>query len=198
MGYIFYIMGKSASGKDKIYSRMLEDTSLQLNHLILYTTRPIRANEENGKQYYFVDETELLRFRSEGKIIEERSYNTIAGVWTYFTVDVPDIDLEKKNYIGIGTLASYTKIRDYYGADKIVPIYIDVTDANRIQFAMHRELKQKNPDFREMCRRFLADCDDFSEDKIRDAGIEKRFYNNGELSDCLSEVREYIAKKECL
>ena len=40
MGKIFYIMGKSASGKDKIYSRLAGNKELNLKKLILYTTRP--------------------------------------------------------------------------------------------------------------------------------------------------------------
>ena len=52
MGKIFYIMGKSASGKDHIYARLAAHEGLGLKKLVLYTTRPIRAEEENGKQYY--------------------------------------------------------------------------------------------------------------------------------------------------
>ena len=48
MGKIFYIMGKSASGKDKIYSRLAGNKELNLKKLILYTTRPVRDGEENG------------------------------------------------------------------------------------------------------------------------------------------------------
>ena len=69
MGKIFYIMGKSASGKDKIYSRLAGNKELNLKKLILYTTRPVRDGEENGKQYYFTDEKKLQEFKTEGKVI---------------------------------------------------------------------------------------------------------------------------------
>ena len=46
MGKIFYIMGKSASGKDRIYSLLAAHKELNLKTLILYTTRPIRAGDE--------------------------------------------------------------------------------------------------------------------------------------------------------
>ena len=81
MGKIFYIMGKSASGKDKIYSRLAGNKELNLKKLILYTTRPVRDGEENGKQYYFTDEKKLQEFKTEGKVIEARAYNTVYGVW---------------------------------------------------------------------------------------------------------------------
>ena len=87
MGKIFYIMGKSASGKDKIHGILLQDKELELVDLILYTTRPIRSGETDGQQYHFVDEAALDKFRAAGKVIEERTYQTIAGPWTYCTVE---------------------------------------------------------------------------------------------------------------
>ena len=42
MGKIFYIMGKSSSGKDTIYKKLLGDRELELRNIILYTTRPMR------------------------------------------------------------------------------------------------------------------------------------------------------------
>lgn len=49
MGKIFYIMGKSSSGKDTIYSRLLEDSQLGLSRIVLYTTRPMREGEQEGR-----------------------------------------------------------------------------------------------------------------------------------------------------
>ena len=59
MGKIFYIMGKSSSGKDTIYENLLGREGLSLHPLIMYTTRPIRAGETDGVQYHFVTEEQL-------------------------------------------------------------------------------------------------------------------------------------------
>ena len=69
MGKIFYIMGKSASGKDKIYSRLAGNKELNLKKLVLYTTRPIRDGEKDGVQYYFTDNQKLKEFEEAGKVI---------------------------------------------------------------------------------------------------------------------------------
>ena len=191
MGKIFYIMGKSASGKDKIYSILMEKKELKLHKLVLYTTRPIRAGEENGKQYFFTDDKKLEQFRKSGKLIESRSYDTIHGVWTYFTADDGQVDLEKADYLGIGTLESYCRMKEYYGKDKVLPIYIQVEDGERLQRALIREKKQDNPKYAEMCRRFLADQEDFSEEHIREAGIEIRFEND-DLDNCVRNIIKYI------
>lgn len=185
-------MGKSASGKDRVYHDLLKKERLGLKEFVLYTTRPIRAGETDGKEYHFVDRDVLVRLRSEGKIIEERSYDTIHGIWTYFTADDGNIELSKYHYAAIGTLESYEKLKNYFGEEQLVPIYIEVEDGIRLQRALLREQQQSEPKYKELCRRFLADCDDFSEEKIQKADIKKRFFNNTTLEECLKEVEEYI------
>ena len=37
------------------------------------------------------------------------------------------------------------KMRAYYGADKVVPVYIEVEDGERLQRALDRERSEKNP-----------------------------------------------------
>ena len=73
-------------------------------------------------------EKKLQEFKTEGKVIEARAYNTVYGVWTYFTADDGQIDLKKGHYLGIGTLESYQKMRNYYGESNVVPVYIEVED----------------------------------------------------------------------
>lgn len=191
MGKIFYIMGKSASGKDKIYSLLLQNKELSLQKLVLYTTRPIRAGEENGREYFFTDSKKLEEFRKEGKLIESRSYQTVHGVWTYFTADDGQISLKEENYMGIGTLESYCKMKEYYGEDNVVPVYIEVEDGERLRRALKREQKQEKPKYAEMCRRFLADQEDFSEKHILEAGIQLRFEND-DLDNCVGNIIKYI------
>lgn len=191
MGKIFCVMGKSATGKDTIYQRLLNESSLDLKRIIPYTTRPIREGEIEGREYHFCNETEVQRLQEEGRIVELRAYNTIYGIWKYFTVDDGYIQLDKENYLLIGTLEAYTKIRDYFGAENTVPIYIEVEDGERLLRAITREKSQDVPKYEEMCRRFLADAKDFSEEKLSAAGIEKRFVNV-ELTDTLTKVEKYI------
>lgn len=188
MGKLFYIIGKSASGKDHIYEALLTDPALKLRELVLFTTRPIRSGETDGKQYHFVDEAYIEKLRKQGRVIEERTYQTVHGPWTYCTAD-EGLDFDRESYAAIGTLESYQKVRDYCGQDKVVPIYIEVSDENLLLHAMKRESKQAQPKYKEMCRRFLADSEDFSEEKIRAAGITRRFDNNGELSECIDAVK---------
>lgn len=190
MGKIFYLMGKSSVGKDTIYKKLLE-TEKQLKPIILYTTRPIRAGETDGVEYYFVTDDRMQSLQAEGKIIEKRSYDTIHGTWSYFTADDGQIDLDNYHYLGIGTLESYEKLRKYFGKESLVPLYIELEDGERLQRALFREQQQKSPKYAELCRRYLADEADFSEEKIADAEIKERFVNFSS-EQCVESIRSYI------
>ena len=192
MSKIFIIMGKSSTGKDTIYKKLIEKKELNLKKIISYTTRPIRQNETNGVEYFFVDEDYMKELEKSQKIIEHRAYNTIYGIWNYFTVDDGQINLDVSDYLLIGTLESFKQIKKYYGTN-VYPIYIEVEDGIRLKRALNREQKQKNPKYAELCRRYLADEEDFSEDNIKKAGIKKR-YNNLDISICLHQIIDDITK----
>ena len=191
MGKIYCIMGKSSTGKDTLFKKILGDESLALKTIVPYTTRPARAGEKNGVEYFFCDEEKVEELEREGRIIELRAYDTIHGIWKYLTVNDDQINLEHQNYLIIGTLESYLKIRDYFGKEKVVPIYIEVEDGERLKRAIAREETQEAPKYEEMCRRFLADAQDFSEEKIRQAGITHRF-SNMDGAGGYSEIEKYL------
>ncbi|MFR7899831.1 MAG: hypothetical protein ACLU6Y_08265 [Ruminococcus sp.] len=83
------------------------------------------------------------------------------------------------------------KMREYYGKEALCPVYIEVEDGERLARALKGERSQKTPRYEEMCRRFLADQEDFSEEKIAAAGITRRFQNI-DLEKCVEEIAQYI------
>lgn len=194
MGKIFYIFGKSSTGKDTIYKNLMENQELMLRPIVPYTTRPIRAKETPGVEYHFTDEEELARMEAAGKVIELRSYETVHGIWKYFTADGEHVDLEHYSYAMIGVLDSFLAIREYYGWDKVIPIYIEVEDGERLQRALDRERAQEEPKYAELCRRFLTDSADFAEERILQAGLKKRFVNK-DLQECIEEITAYILEQ---
>lgn len=185
MSKIFYLMGKSASGKDTIYKKVKEQMP-ELKTIVIYTTRPIREGELNGREYHFVDDDKLKELQEAGKVIELREYNTVHGIWKYFTADDGQFDGDD-NYLAIGTLESYVKLRDYFGQERLVPIYVEVEDGLRLERALARERTQATPKYEEMCRRFLADAADFSVDNLNKAGITRKFMNI-DMDKCVKEI----------
>ncbi len=194
MSKIFYLMGKSASGKDTIYKKVKEQMP-ELKTIVIYTTRPIREGELNGREYHFVDDDKLMELQEAGKVIELREYNTVHGIWKYFTADDGQFDGED-NYLAIGTLESYVQLRDYFGQERLVPIYVEVEDGLRLERALARERMQATPKYEEMCRRFLADAADFSVENMKEAGITRKF-NNIDMDKCVGEIILGIRNSLC-
>lgn len=196
MAKIFCIMGKSSSGKDTIYRKLLKDKKLALKKIITYTTRPMRDGEKEGVQYFFRTKDEMDAFEKQGRLVEKRVYHTILGDWYYFTVD--DGQVEKDgNYVIITTLDQFAKIRDYWKKDCVLPIYIEVDDGERLKRALRREMSQEKPQYEEMCRRFLADNKDFSKENLEAAKVD-RVFENRTLTETVETISSYILSLEKL
>ena len=193
MGRIYYLLGKSATGKDTLYKEILKRRP-KLRTVTMYTTRPIREGETDGVEYFFTGREELERQLASGKVIESRTYQTIAGPWTYYTVDDGQFDVaDDESCLMIGTLESYEKMCAYFEAGKMVPVYIEVPDGIRLLRAVKREENQKRPNYREVCRRYLADEKDFSEENLERLGITKS-YQNTDMEMCVEEILRDLDK----
>ena len=129
-------------------------------------------------------------FKAE-KVIEARTYQTVYGPWTYFTADDGQIELWQYDYLVIGTIESYYALKEYFGDDVMVPLYIEVEDGLRLSRALERERAQTKPQYAELCRRFLADAEDFSEENLERAGIKRRFQNI-DKETCMEEILREI------
>lgn len=197
MGRIFYIIGKSSTGKDSVMRALLRDRKLGLREIIQYTTRPIRDTEEEGREYHFIDEDTYRAFEKAGRIVEMRAYNTVHGLWRYMMADDGTVDLASGNYVAVGTVESYVKVRDYFGADNVVPICLYVETGERLRRALLRERKLAAPKYAELCRRFLADEQDFDEAHLEAAGLLSdgkpvNGIENRQFRACVRAVKELI------
>lgn len=191
MHKLFVVIGKSASGKDTVFRDITQREELSLKTIVGYTTRPIRDGEQDGREYFFVSKEALLTYQNEKKVIEHRAYDTMHGVWDYFTLDDGQIDFETGSSIMLGTLESYGQIRRYFGEERVYPIYLEVEDGLRLGRALMREKTQKKPKYAELCRRFLADEEDFKEENLKALEIIKR-YDNTDRELCLAEILKDI------
>lgn len=190
MGRLFCIMGKSGAGKDAVFHALSTDPALGLRAVVLYTTRPPRAGERDGVDYFFVNGAALDRFEAEGRLLERRRYHTVHGLWQYATVDDGQFGMPE-NRLLVVTPEAFVRLRARFGAQNTVPLYLEVEDGERLARALGRERAQPCPDYAELCRRYLADLNDFSEEKLADAGIARRFAND-DFETCVAQVRAAV------
>lgn len=185
-GRIFCILGKSASGKDSLYQALLKKQPIPLSTVTTYTTRPIRSHETNGVEYHFTDYESFRAMEAAGQIIESRCYHTMHGDWYYFTANDGQIDIYHDYLISM-VLGGYENLLNYFGPERVIPIYIEVEDGLRLSRALERERSQAEPKYAELCRRFLADSEDFCEENIKRLGITRRF-ENIDFNSCLEAI----------
>ena len=191
-GKLFIIMGKSATGKDTLYAE-IRRRHPELRPVIPYTTRPIREGERDGETYRFVTGEKMRAMQAANQVIESRCYHTMRGDWYYFTA--ADEQLEgDENHIMITTLAGYEQIRDYFGENLVIPIYVEVDDVTRIERAITREKKEETPCIAEVCRRYLADEEDFSPSKLETAGITESIQNR-DREEAIKDIETKISEK---
>ena len=184
-------MGPSSSGKNIIKSRLIKDNKFALKEMIMSTTRPKRTGEVEGREYYFKTVEEMLELEKEGKIIERRTYDTAYDLWHYFTTS-SSIDLDNYNYVGSNTLEGLDQFVKFYGIENIISLLVTVDDGIRLQRALDREKREKAPKYQELCRRFLADSIDFSEENINKRPITSIIYNNSSLDNTMEEVEKVL------
>lgn len=183
MNNIYCIIGKSGTGKDTVVSELLKDSQLKASELVPYTTRPRREGEKEGVNYHFVTKQQLDKMQADGEIIERRSYNTVHGEWIYFTAST-NIENDK-NYIVITTQKALDGFFNYFGEDRIHVIYLYLNDRVRLERCISRESQQETPNYAEVCRRYLADENDFDEEQVKN-------YKNCTIVDTENKPETYI------
>ena len=183
MNKIFCIVGKSCSGKDTFYSRILALKQPGLRPVTPYTTRPIRKGETDGQNYHFVTEDQLRQYEMEGRVIEKRAYRTTQGLWTYFTLRF-ELDTDR---LLITTLEGAESLMGYYGQPAVCVVYLHVDDRTRLVRCIDREDCQENPDYTEVCRRFLADQEDFSAERLARFPRLYTIDTGGGIEECLEQ-----------
>jgi guanylate kinase len=78
-GHLFVVSGPSGVGKTTLIERFLRDDSSS-RFSVSYTTRQRRANEVNGRDYFFVDTETFEQMIEEGHFLEwERVHGQLYG-----------------------------------------------------------------------------------------------------------------------
>ena len=154
---VIAIMGKAGSGKDTLCRTLLKEPIFHdAVPIVSCTTRPIRENECDGINYYFLTMEEFTEQVLSGDIIEATSFRD----WWYGTSS-KNLDPEKLN-IGVFNPEAVGILRNNENIN-LKLIYIEADDKDRLLRQLNRE---DDPDCHEIVRRFGADEMDFAEDII--------------------------------
>lgn len=175
---VLALFGPSGSGKDKIKQHLCREFNHYIHTVVGCTTRPARENEKDGVDYYFMSPSEFAEAVFDGSMVEASIFND----WGYGTT----LDAFDKDKINIGIFnpsALECLLQD--SRFEVEPVYIYASDKTRLIRCLNRE---KFPNCREICRRFLKDKEDFN-----DIAFDFEEYYNEDNSD-LREARFLLSK----
>lgn len=173
----------SGSGKSTIISRIMDDEQLRLEFSISATTRPPRGNEQHGKEYYFLSESDFKSRIARGEFAE---YEEVYAGRFYGTLksEIQRINDDGKNAIMDVDVAGGVNVKKIYG-DNALSIFV------------------MPPSVEELKRRLLARATDSEADiqkRIGKAEFEMTFASkfdkvvvNDDLDKAVAEVRNLIS-----
>lgn len=182
---IFFLAGRSGTGKDTIKNILLNDKDLDLSNFVYCTTREKRPNEVNGVDYLFRSQEEYEKDKKDNQIIEDRCYHTVSGDMHYYTLKWVN---KNNNYLVQGSLEMLNSYICYF-KEKVVPLYIDLDDETLVYRKYMREYNG-GKQYIEMCRRIWDDSREYTEDKIH--ALNPKVFVNNDLETCVSEIKSYI------
>ena len=193
---IFVIIAKSACGKDVLYHRLMK-TNL-FKKIILYYTREMRPGEKNGETYFFLNDDEMGELLKSDKIIASEVYPVANsnGV-TIALVDDEQFNGEG-NFLAVMSWKFFKKMLTYFSKREdvnIIPIYIDVSYKERMIRYMKREKEKANPNFEEVCRRFIVDEEDFPQNEIEAIIPKENKFENYDLEEFFQKVLAFVKDK---
>lgn len=149
---LLILFGESSAGKDTI-QRWLVSNLPNTHGIVSYTTRPPRDYEIEGKEYHFTTKENFRKLIAENKILEYTVFN-----WWYYGTCIDDLKKDKIN-VGVFNPEGIRNLLKYSEKIDILPVWIQTSEKTRLLRSLNREI---NPNCIEICRRFLADVDDFS------------------------------------
>lgn len=187
---IFCIMGYTAAGKDTISNEIVNRIN-KLKFLVSHTTRPMRKQEKEGKEYYFINNKEFFKMKECNEFVETRVYHTkvekngeiVDDTWYY---GLSTREVESCEYgLFIVDADGFNEIRERYGSSIVIPIYINVKDE------ILRERAKQRGDLAEEFERRLTD-DKIKFRSFRTKVLYKNIFNNEDINKAIDEVETFI------
>lgn len=155
---IFVVVGKSGAGKDTVVNNYLKNNN-DIKKITQYTTRPMRKNEVNGKEYNFISDEEFDILLSKNKFCCVERYQVANGdTWKYAikTEDLKKYDdciltCNPKSAINLSLTLNWNELT-------MIEIKADLN--KRVERYLKRD-EYTLENVNELVRRFINDEEDF-------------------------------------
>ena len=127
------LSGASASGKTEAAKMLMAKYGIK--KAITTTTRPMRINEVNGRDYFFVNKEQFEELIKEDKFVEHTIYNG-----NYYGSSKDQIANDRVVVIDLEGLKSYSRLND----KRIVTFYLSTCEEIRYKRMLERGDKKED------------------------------------------------------
>ena len=184
---LFVLLSESSGGKDTLLNMIVKNEFLK--PVISTTTRKMRSNEEQDREYHFVTKEEFMLMEAKDEFLETTSYLIPSEGIGKYGLAKKDVVLSKSSYVVILNPIGLQQVEEQLGKENVVSIYIHRNDKDRFISYLNREEKEFSLILEDACERFKKDLNDF-------AGIETKvdyvINNDGSLEDMMIQFLEIL------
>jgi len=175
------LVGASASGKTEV-AKMLGKL-FQMRKVITHTTRPMRDNEKDGVDYYFVSKDEFISLKKMNFFVETTEYND-----NYYGTSRKELEDNKVLIVDPNGLQSFVKLKD----PRIIAFFMNATKETR-----RIRMIKRGDRIEDAIKRIATDDEKFNESAM-DACDYVIDSEKQSVKKCALEVYEKYASKLCL
>lgn len=148
---IYVLQGYSGAGKDSLIKVLSKNLNIPI--LISTTTRPMREEEVNAREYHFINKETFLG--SIDDFLQIREYKVYDGSIWYYGLNRKEL-IDKEFALMIVDKMGYEDICKELGSDKVTSIFIEVSIDE-----LNKRLKIRNDNELEIKRRLKDDIKRF-------------------------------------
>ena len=184
---LFVLLSESSGGKDTLLNMIVKNEFLK--PVISTTTRKMRSNEEQDREYHFVTKEEFMLMEAKDEFLETTSYLIPSEGIVKYGLAKKDVVLSKSSYVVILNPIGLQQVEEQLGRENVVSIYIHRNDKDRFISYLNREEKRFDLILDDAYERYKRDLNDF-------AGIETKvdyvINNDGSLEDMMIQFLEIL------
>ena len=184
---LFVLLSESSGGKDTLLNMIVKNEFLK--PVISTTTRKMRSNEEQDREYHFVTKEEFMLMEAKDEFLETTSYLIPSEGIVKYGLAKKDVVLSKSSYVVILNPIGLQQVEEQLGKENVVSIYIHRNDKDRFISYLNREEKRFDLILDDAYERYKRDLNDF-------AGIETKvdyvINNDGSLEDMMIQFLEIL------
>ena len=183
---IFVVVGKSGVGKDTIINNYLKKND-NITKVTQYTTRPMRLDEVNGKEYNFISDEEFDILLSENKFCCVEKYQVANDDTWKYAVKIEDLK-KYDNCILTCNPKSIMKLNLLFDWCELTVIEIKAELIKRVERYLRRD-NYTMENVNELVRRFIKDEEDFI-----NVMPKVKIENNDNIEDALKQFDKTIRR----